>query len=272
METILIATDFSAPANNAAEYGAELAKFFCARLVLVNAHAMPPTVYDTGISLEAAKETVAIAEAGLADLKSKLLKKHPGLEVETFTAMGFSYDVIHEEAKKYKADLVVMGMTGEATGIKEHLIGSNALRAARNFEMPVFIIPVDAKYHRVHKISFACDLNKTENTSLAYSAKYFSKIFDAQLEIVHVEVDREMSVAKSETINYVEEKLKGIEHNTIIINDEDAGEALQDYFNAFETDLILINPKKHNILQNVFTKSVTRKLAFHSKLPILAIH
>jgi hypothetical protein len=36
METILVVTDFSALANNAVNYAIELAKYFSAKLILVN--------------------------------------------------------------------------------------------------------------------------------------------------------------------------------------------------------------------------------------------
>ena len=68
MDTILVPTDFSAPANNAVNYAVELAKFFDAKLVLVNAYAIPPASYEVGISIEIISAMREQAEKQLEEL------------------------------------------------------------------------------------------------------------------------------------------------------------------------------------------------------------
>ncbi len=52
--------------------------------------------------------------------------------------MGYSYDVIENAASKYNADLIVMGIIGEAGGLQK-VIGSNAIHVARNLKLLVGI-------------------------------------------------------------------------------------------------------------------------------------
>ena len=52
METILIPTDFSESANNAVKHGIELAKYFDAKLVFVNANPIPPANYESVTSFD----------------------------------------------------------------------------------------------------------------------------------------------------------------------------------------------------------------------------
>jgi len=70
----------------------------------------------------------------------------------------------------------------------------------------------------------------------------------------------------------VEKKLENVNHKTTHITGNDITAELEDYFNTFHTDLILVSPKKHNIFYNLFHNSITKGLAFHSHTPLLAIH
>lgn len=273
METILIPTDFSPAASSATNYAVELAKFFETKLVLVNAYLMPPVNYEAGFSVEMLTVLQEAAVKQLETLKKELLLKNEHLSIECATEMGAPYDVIESMSKKYNADLIVMGIVGEAGKLKEHLIGSSAVQVARHLEIPTFIIPENIIYHRIQHISFACDMEKTEETELVYVAKYFSKMFDAELEVVNVEKpEEEVSTEKAKTSVFMERKLDTVKHKTVYITENNIAKGLENYFHTHPTDVIMVNPKKHNIFHNLFAESVTKELVFHIHQPILAIH
>lgn len=274
MDTILIATDFSPAAKNATEYGVQLAKFFNARLVLVNAYPIPPTDYETGFSAEMISALQKGSEEALDNLKKEIIEKHGrDFGIDCLAQMGFPYEVIDNACKHFSADLVVMGIKGHAGALKEHVIGTSAVRVARHLQIPAFIIPEDVKYHRIRTIAFACDLDKTEETDLAYVAKYFANVFEAELDVVNIEnPGKELSTAKSKTFNFLEKKLESIKHKTVYSTDKDPAQGLRDYLKAHPADLVITNPKKHNIFHNLFHESVTKELAFHLDCPILTIH
>jgi nucleotide-binding universal stress UspA family protein len=275
METIIVPTDFSAAANNAAEYALQLANFLKGRVILVNAyHPFLPANYQDGFSPDIIESQKSSVLEKLKNLRKELLSKHiRNFDIECVAEMGFSYDVINLIAKRESADLIVMGITGEAGKIKKHMIGSTTLDVARNQEVPVFIIPENVKYERIKKISFACDLEKTEQTNLIYIAKSFCKIFEAELEIVNVDKPKnELSLEKAVTNYFVEQNLQNIKHQTVHIGGNNVKHELEDYFETHQTDLIMLNPKKHNLFYSMFNYSITKELAFHSKLPLLTIH
>ena len=153
------------------------------------------------------------------------------------------------------------------------MIGSTAVKVARQIEVPTFIIPENIKYHRIHHISFACDMEKTERTALVYIAKYFSKMFDAELEIINIEKPaEEITEEKAATNVFIEKKLETVQHKTVFVTGNDTAKELENYFKSHPTDVIMLNPKKHNIFHYLFNESVTKELAFHINKPILTIH
>ncbi|MDF2448401.1 MAG: UspA protein [Bacteroidota bacterium] len=273
MKTIIAPTDFSNSASNAVDYAVELAKYFSAKIILVNAYPIPETHYEMGGSFELLSTLKDVSLDNLEQLRDKILINAPQLNIECYSDMGHPYGVIDAVVRDKRADLVVMGIVGTAGKLKERFIGSTAVEVARNLEVPTFIIPEGVTYHEVNKISFACDLDKTEKTDLVYVAKYFAEKFHAELEIVNVDdPEKEITIDKAVTNLFVERKLETVKHDRTQLSGKDVQEELENYFNSHYTDIVMVSPKKHNIFYNLFHKSVTKELAFHAHKPILAIH
>ena len=211
---------------------------------------------------------------GLLNLKKKIEQSGKyNSEIECYSDMGFAEDVIINVAKKVEADLIVMGITGDGEKAKKHLIGGIAIKVVRNTDIPTFIIPNNAEYHSIKKISFACNLNKTEESDLITVSKYFGKVFNAELEIINVEEPgEEFSEEKSQTCAIIGSKLETIAHKNVFITEKSTGKALEDYFSKHPTDVIMVNPRKHNLFHNLFSHSISKDLAFHCKYPLLCVH
>ena len=273
MEIIIVPTDFSSAAQNATEYAVELAKYFDSKLVLVNAFYTPMATTDTMFPLDVIMPLQNIALKNLEGLKSELLFKNKNLDIECLAEIGYTYDVITFVSQKYNADLIVMGITSEPGIIKEHFISSSAVKVARNIEIPTFIIPERVKYRPIQHISYACDMERTGQISLINIVKSFCKMFNAELEIVNVEgLEEEISYEKARTSVYIEQKLEEVKHKIVYVTENKVSKGIEDYLESMPTDLLIINPQKHNIFHTLFKENVTNELAFHVYVPILAIH
>lgn len=274
METILIATDFSPASANATEYGVKLAKFFNASIVLVNAYPLPPSDYELGFSVEMINSIRDAADEGLQKVADSITQKYErDFHIQLVSDMGLPADVIMNTAKKHNADMIVMGIVGEAGGIKEHVIGSAAVKVARHSTIPTLIVPQKARYHPIRKLVFACDLDKTEQSDIVYITKYFARLFDAELEVVNIEKpDEELTPTKSKASIFIEKKLESVKHRTVYATAKDTARGLEDYLRQHPADMVIANPKKHSFFHNLFHESITKQLAFHVSAPILAIH
>ncbi|MGZ3862204.1 MAG: universal stress protein [Bacteroidia bacterium] len=274
METILMPTDFSPAAENACKYAVELAKYFKARVILVHAYTMPITGADSGFAMNLNLDLKNDAEKKLFGVRDGIMKNNlSSIDVECITELGSVYDVVKNAVDSYKPDLIVMGIVGKAGKIKEHLIGSSAITVARNINVPTFIIPEGVAFRPISKISFACDMNNMEEIALTPMVKFFSKEFNAELEVVNVErPEEEVTVEKARTNLSIEERLMYIKHRTVFISENSVARGLEDYFHTHPTDLIILSPKKHHVFYWLFNESVTKELAFHGNTPILTIH
>jgi nucleotide-binding universal stress UspA family protein len=273
MEVILIPTDFSPASNNAVNYGCELAKYFNAKIILLHSYNLPIGNYETTMPLDALSVIKESAIESLEIIKKELLEKQDkGLSISCIVEMGLADDTILRISKEKSVDLIVMGIVGEAGVIKEHLIGSVATKVARNSTVPVFIIPEGCHYKKIQKMLLACDLDRTEESTLIYLVKYFGNMFGAKLDIVTIVNEQTEVLEKAKTISFIDKKLENINHKILTLKGNDVFESLKTHFILHPADVVIVNPKKHNVFYSMFNESVTKKLAFRAHLPILSIH
>jgi nucleotide-binding universal stress UspA family protein len=56
------------------------------------------------------------------------------------------------------------------------------------------------------------------------------------------------------------------------IKDENVAAALNISSQVNRPDLLIVHAQKHSLWQRLFSKSVTKSLAFESEIPVLVIH
>ncbi len=273
MENILAAIDFSNSSKNALQYAANLATYFNAKLTLFHAYHIPVLNTEAGY-IPPLTDTKQVAEKEIRKWIKDLKGEHEELDIDYVLEMGFAADIIEEVAIDKNADIIVMGIANQNSFLKEHLVGSVSTTVAQSSSVPVLIVPEIAKYTRIKKISYACDFDKNlESTGVLSKVKYFCSLFDAKLQILNVmKPEEEISVEKAETDSYVEEKLYSTMHDTFFIYDEQVDKGVMDFVEHHDTDILITSPKNHNFLHDLFVESKTKKLVFHSRIPVLTIH
>ena len=142
VKTILVPTDFSEDAAQAAKTASELAKKFGARVVLLHAyHAAIPLVspmagaytLPDGFYEELRAQAVSQVEAAAKTLAES------GIEATGIAVSETASLAIVAEADRLPADLIVMGTRG-LTGLKHVALGSVAERVVRTAPCPVLTV------------------------------------------------------------------------------------------------------------------------------------
>jgi nucleotide-binding universal stress UspA family protein len=269
MKTILVATDFSDAARNASRYAIELAKVEKAKIIFFHAYHIPVTVSETPIIIDYPE----LEETNMELLKHEKIMLDPGtdLEIEYFTTAGLAVDEILEIEKTDKPDLIVMGMSG-AGKLSEVLLGSVSTSLIGKTATPVLIIPEGAKFHSPERIAFACDYNIDPGSGVLEPLKKLASMFHSSLLIINLLKENEkVNTEKAIKGMMLENQLQEIEHSYYFPEDEDFVHGLNDFVDTHNVDILAIVPHKHNFLEKIFTESHTKKLAFHSHVPLFAI-
>jgi nucleotide-binding universal stress UspA family protein len=102
-------------------------------------------------------------------------------------------------------------------------------------------------------------------------------VLDIFKPFVHVvNVDAEHYVELSEEYKAERAKLEailaGYDTEYYFMRQFDFIEAINQFVSDYKIDMIFTVPKKHSFLEGLFRSSYTKKLAYHSHVPLIAIH
>ncbi|MFT6441570.1 MAG: nucleotide-binding universal stress UspA family protein [Salibacteraceae bacterium] len=273
--TILLPTDFSDSSRNAIEYGLKLYAGRGYHFVLLNT-VEPKAASGTGMMMNLSQMVIDDSKAGLQNDLDWITEKklNDGNTIEAIHMTGAFSQCIRAVVKKKQAFTIVVGTTG-ASGLKEFFVGSKAAEIIQESPVPVLTVPFNAVYKTVKSVVFATDLNKIDNIELLEFLKNLLIRQSATLSIFHVE--KSISRVKVEDRNEQKKLLikyfddVDVEYETLV--NEDTVEGVNEYIKKHkQADILVMVPRKKNFFEKIFTKSVAKKVAYHSHVPMLTLH
>lgn len=272
MKTILIPTDFSDAAHNAARYGADFAcSVHAQKIVLYNAYSIPLANEMTWALIEATDLKKA-SEAGLE--RAKMLLKpfcDKRLEIETISDFGFLGQRLNEVATEVHADMIIMGITGGGT-VAQAVFGSNALTAVHNTKLPLLIVPAMAQWQAVEQIAWACDYKNIKQTTPLQVIDDVLQLTNAQLHVVHNDKDyKDFDPEIIQENMHLHEFFNERTFKIALLEGKDLSESVNQYVFNHGIDWLIVIPHQHNWLASIFTKSHIKQLAFHTHVPMLCL-
>jgi nucleotide-binding universal stress UspA family protein len=186
---------------------------------------------------------------------------------------GDLIDNIARLAHTVRATLIVMGITGKSA-IKQAMFGSNTLKLIDRNLYPVMIIPPDATYKGIRNVAFASDFKRVEETTPAELITAVLEMFDPMLHIVNV--NKEHYVSLTDEIKEGKEKFNKMfsrfKKEFYFITMNDFYEAMDSFVTDYSVDVLITIPKHQSNSNSLFKSSHTKRLAYHSHIPILAAH
>lgn len=277
MKTILVPTDFSKVSNNAVDYAAEIALLANAKMVLFNTYHIPVMVTEASIAvIPDLDELERGSMLALKDIEKRLVLSYgKKLQVECVSKCGFASDEISNYANEVNANLIVMGIHG-AGYLAQKIIGSVTTDLMQSSSCPVLVIDEHVRYKIVKKIALACDYNETENEKTLDSLKEFARLFKAHVYVLNIEREVETLVSSAGQVVSgfikLQNSLANVDHSFHFVTTEKVVDGINEFVEMTDVDMVAMIPKKHSILQNVFNEPNTKQMAFHSMVPLLALH
>ena len=279
MKTILVPTDFSDTSINAAKYACGLARQVGAKeIVLYNSFLTPlSTTIDPsvpGLSIVDFETLESASLEGLHFVKQQLTKEFGdiGIEIEVLAKHGYLADSINAVCDVVNADVIVMGITGGGI-LTEKVFGSNTTILARSAKVPVIIVPSESCYKHVSKLLLVSDYIEIEEFVPFIPIKRVLDETNAQLMILHVAPSTHYSLYEGAYECFAfKELFAGYNPEFHFIVNPNFAEAINDFALANKADITIVIPKKHSFLESIFKKSHTKDLAFHSNIPLMAVH
>ncbi len=266
---ILIPVDFSAASINALKYGAELAQKFAARLEIMHAYHVTASG-DTAFFVNEAmiENHQLLAEGKLKELAADI----PGLKAVSYTLsvkFGLTSSCILERLKTKDIDLVIMGSKGE-TDVVSKLFGSTTNDIINNANCPVIAIPKEVRAVKWDNVVMAVDNMDIAIDGPKSWVSQIHRIFGSKFHVVHVN-DQPDEKNYEELFKPSLQQLFGdiaYRFHTITSNSVERG--LIDHMKGLDANVLMIFPRKRNILIDLFTHKVTKHLCEQMHQPVFA--
>lgn len=264
--TILLATDYSPAAQNAAVYALHLARHLGAHLELIHAYIIPFAYTDNPMPLINIEEIQEIAEDSMETEIKRLQNMAPSASISSKLVPGDIADCLAEIIEEKKPLLVIMGTSG--SGSDSLLWGSMAVKALRNLKAPVLAVPTNATWKPVEKICFAADYNHVnEKIPVAEIIGWAQKV-NASLNVLHIEREETIQSPPSLLVNLLQEVSP--QYHTIVA--ENIEDGIATFLEQQDIGWLLVIPGKYGFFESIFHKSKTKLLTRVSNIPILALH
>lgn len=275
MKKFLVPTDFSDTSKNAAKYAAQaVAGVPGATIILYNVSDKIAAGADGSLLTETDDDRALILGNALQQLKDEIQPFAGGAAISTVLEYGSSLvENMERYVRHYDIDMVIMGITG-ATRLEQIFIGSNTLDMVNTAICPVLIVPPDANFRQIKTVVLASDLKDVATTTPVAPIRSVLDIFKPTLHIVNVDHEHYVAVTdeyKAEA-DILGSMLAEYKPEFFFIRQYDFLDAISQYAQDKSIDLIITVPKKNSFLGGLFKTSHTKRLAYHSHVPIVAIH
>jgi nucleotide-binding universal stress UspA family protein len=279
MKQILVPTDFSDNALKAALYAAMIAKKTNAEILLLHSiehveHMIrqPFVLHDKFIE-EMAKGRVCEMKV----FRKKIVREFPGIKTKIKITEGSPSSRIIEYAEQQQPDLIIMGTKG-ATGLKEIFAGSTTSGIIGKTKCPVLAVPEDHKMGKIDAVLLAT-IHFEKNIAWLKPVVDIAALFCATIHVV-VFIDPDTSegadyAVNARQLNHYVDYLKNTFPTAVfkaeLLDGKEFERTIEKYDSAHEVDIISMFTYTKSIWEKIQQKSFTKKIACHSKIPLLAI-
>ena len=271
MVNILVPTDLSEVSKIAVQYALKIVNKLGGTLTVLHVVTIiQPTRATMRLQLKSLEKE--LMDTSREDMEAfvktitKQLKTEVSIKVKVAKGTSFN-DAVKREAKKLRTGLIVMGTKG-ASGLRKYVLGSNTASVIEVSHVPVLAVPELGEFKSFKNVVYATDLKNVQK-ELKTLIPYLEK-FNSTVHLLHV-------TSSLKEVSALEKKIDGIVKKAGVTNvickvivNKNIDEAIDYYVAESKADLLTMFTHDVSFYEKLFNRSMTRKMAFHSKIPLLA--
>lgn len=266
MSRILLATDLSANALNAALYAIELYGREGPAFLLVHCYQYPIPRTGFPFSID---DIARGAEAGLERSKASLEAALPGKPwpLTAECTEGSLMTVL--KACKEGPDpprLVVMGARN-TEGFPHFVPGSLTADVIKRSGMPVLAVPEEAKYHGLSDVLLTDDGQGVEQGTMAVLSDLLQRT-GARLHVLRVVNE---AVPADAGPSALEKAVGQVPHSYLYKSGEDLVSLVNEALEETRADLVVAVHHGRSFLERLFHRSASARLAVYTPVPLLVL-
>lgn len=255
--SILIPVDFSKQSFNAVKHSYNLARYTKSKIVLMHTYHNESEINKAELD-KLAKDTAA----------------ESGLVVEAINVKGDIFEETDKMAEKINANLIVAGLDAHVK-FRSFMSKSTASKFIKNAPCPVLTIRGTTIKPEMKNILMPFDLT-LESREKVPAVIQLAQYFKADIRIVSV-FDPSDSQYENKLLPYMNQVKKFIKEKNVnctnkSIPAKDVAEAIVDYANKNDCDIIVQMNQRDTSFGEMFSGTMTQKMVDISNIPVLTIN
>ena len=271
---LVILTDFSEAAANAAAYAAGLSQQLPVDKVVLY-HSIDTAHMATELPLPTESERKHLYEVSgrklrelKADLQGRLGDHIPVILLTDERPLELSAAAVAEESD---ADLVLLGAR-HRIGLGRLLHEGTSSMVAEACMRPVLVIPEDCRYEPIRNIVFATDLRQVASVP-AQRITLLRGLMGARLFILNIaggdspEPDRLMAEQAALHALFDDDKPE-----IYYSPDKHVVAGILRFVSDHDIQLVITVPRRHSFVESIFHPGITKTLVSESGIPLLLLH
>ena len=270
MPLIITATDFSAVAENAANYACQLAAAQNAQLTIIHSFVFPVMFSDIPMPATLINDAQNDSEQQMQKLVIRLKTSYPDVEIQGLVIDGNIISAMEKYAKENSEPWLVV--LGNRTISDHSSWDSILLEAFKDLQYPVLAVPATATWSPVKKICFAFDNKHEGNDAALVQLRDIALSMKAELHVLNAQEDvlnRDNLPPTDETAQKILAPANPHFHTVYEVNIDDA---IEDFTRKNNIDWLVMIPRKYSFFEGLFHKSHSQAIAHRTSIPIVALH
>jgi nucleotide-binding universal stress UspA family protein len=284
----VVPVDFSQVSENACYFAIDLAILYNARVKLIHAYHIPdirPISFDDADFYQAAIVNQLIdmrQEAELkfnlltANIKSYMETKKTAVPVASYLINGSPEEITLYSAENENAGLIILGISKSDMRSFEPM-GKIATHISDKAEIPVLVIPEESKFTGIQQIKNVLYLTDFDESDFAAIQTLFTTIRLLRTKVFCLHISNEIidqwdKIKINGLVDYFHKIDPSSDIECDLIVSKDILKALDEFIVTKNIHLIAITTHKQNLISKILIPSVSHKILFHTKIPILIFH
>jgi nucleotide-binding universal stress UspA family protein len=273
MKTILILTDFSKKAENAALYALKLAEKTFADIILFNLHEKVPAVSVPEAGSWVLEDYDTFKNEilhGLRCLKENLEAHNsaafkPGISWFADTGPDLA-STVGKFMQRQKIDLVVMGAKSDNT-VSHLFYGSETSEMIKYARCPVLLVPENCKYRGLETIVFANDFKEDYPDAIQFLT-YLARIDNSHIILTHL---GEYDNSAYQCLALIKSANEYAHVSSHLLPLNNFREQLAGFAAEMKASLVVLIHHHAITLDKILTGSRSNKMLSHATMPMLIL-
>lgn len=264
-QKIIVGIDYTPSSANALKYAGLLAKHANCELVLFHLYDIPVMHANSGLYFISMGETKQSKVEKIHAFAKKNLGKDAVYEVHITS--GTMQDEIQALIKADKVHSVVMGLAAK-TKINRFIYGSNSTNLAGKLDCPVVIVPESYKTHKVGHSILAFDNSEMPAKKTLNKIKQFINSTQSKVNVLHIATPEAFEENPATEFKIDAKHIYPVETKkakTVV-------DGISKAVSAKKAHSVISISRQHSFVYRFFVESVTKEIAFTSKVPVMVVH